>query len=186
MKKNLLGIGLSALFLLFSGCSHKELSTSNYYPNYTKDEILLAGKYVFLNAKPYEYVIDSYRDRLEVTRTGLLFHTLHHRDYLLKVQEDECGTLATLVAKEYLGVQKKEGYSFFGYEPSDIWEKIDSFTGIKDPKLEQFDLNKTEEQRNIFIKPTKDMSTCIIKSEFENGLIKESVKNAFDDHNENH
>lgn len=168
MKKNLFSIGLGVIFLLFSGCAHKEVFTSNYYPSYTKDEILLAGKYAFRSGKAYEYIVDSYRDRLEVTKIGLRFSTLHHKDYLLKVQEDECGALATLVAEGSFGTEKTDKYIFSEQEHSAIWEKIDYFIGKN---------REIDGDENIFIKPTKDMSTCTIKNEFENGLIKERPKN---------
>lgn len=171
--RNFLSVGLSTIFLFFSGCSQKEVVTSNYYPNYTKDEILLAGKYVFLSAEPYEYIVDSYRDRLEVTKIGLIFYTLHHNDYRLTVEEDACGTLATLMAEESFGTEKTDKYSFSQNEHLDIWKKIDYFAGKKN-----LESNSSE--------PTKDISTCIIKNEFENGLIKESVKNVFGDYDENH
>ncbi|MDD3451214.1 hypothetical protein [Sulfurimonas sp.] len=163
MRGSLFGVGLGTLFLLFSGCSHKEALTSSYYPSYTKDEILLAGKYAFKSGKEYEYIVDSYRDRLEVTKIGVGFYVLHHKDYLLKVEEDACGTMATLEAEGSFGVEKTDKYLFSQSEHLDVWEKIEYFLA--------------EKNREFFIKPTKDMSTCIIKSEFENGLIKKSEKN---------
>lgn len=168
MKGSLFSIGFSALFLLFSGCSHKEVLTSSYYPSYTKDEILLAGKYAFKSGKEHEYIVDSYRDRLEVTKIGVRFSTLHHKDYLLKVEEDACGTMATLEAEGSFGAEKTDKYLFWENEHLDIWEKIDYFIGKNREK---------DGDENSSIKPTKDMSTCTIKSEFENGLIKKSVKN---------
>lgn len=177
MKKNLFSVGLGALFLLFSGCSHKEVLTSNYYPSYTKDEILLAGKYAFKSGKEYEYIVDAYRDRLEVTKIGFDFYTLHHKDYLLKVEEDACGTLATLVAEGSFGTEKTDKYIFSEHEHSDIWDNIDYFVAEKNHEFDSSDINETDGYKNIFIKPTKDMSACTIKNEFENGLIKESVKN---------
>lgn len=167
MKKNLFSIGLGALFLLFSGCSHKEALTSSYYPSYTKDEVLLAGKYAFRSGKEYEYIVDSYRDRLEVTKIEVRFSTLHHKDYLLKVEEDACGTMATLEAEGSFGAEKTDKYLFGENEHLDIWEKIDYFIGKNRQK---------DGDENSSIKPTKDMSTCTIKNEFENGLIKKSVK----------
>ena len=177
MKKNLFSVGIGALFLLFSGCSHKEVLTSSYYPSYTKDEILLAGKYAFKNGKEYEYIVDAYRDRLEVTKIGFDFYTLHHKDYLLKVEEDACGTLATLEAEGSFGVEKTDKYIFSEKEHSDIWKKIDYFVTQKNREFNFFDANETDKYENIFIKPTKDMSTCTIKNEFENGLIKKSLEN---------
>ncbi len=177
MKKKLFSIGLGALFLLFSGCSHKEVLTSAYYPSYTKDEILLAGKYAFKSGKEYEYIVDAYRDRLEVTKIGFDFYSLHHKGYLLKVEEDACGTLATLEAEGSFGAEKTDKYLFGENEHLDIWEKIEYFVTQKSDDIDSFDTNETDRYRNIFIKPTKDMSKCSIKNEFENGLIKESVKN---------
>ncbi len=172
MRGSLFSVGLSALFLLFSGCSHKEVLTSSYYPSYTKDEILLAGKYAFKSGKEYEYIVDSYRDRLEVTKIGVRFSALHHKDYLLKVEEDACGTMATLEAEGSFGAEKTDKYFFWKNEHLDIWEKIEYFVAEKNHKL-----NSSDRHENSFIKPTKDMSTCTIKSEFENGLIKERPKN---------
>ncbi|MCK9472605.1 hypothetical protein [Sulfurimonas sp.] len=178
MKKTLFGVGLSVVFLLFSGCSHKEVLVSKYYPNYAKDDILLAGKYAFLTDKHHEYIVDSYRDRLEATKIDLIFHVLFHEDYVLKVEEDACGTLATLMLDGSFGVKKMNKYSSLEHKNlqirhNEFWEKIELFTS-------------KENCKNIFIEPTKDMSECKIKNEFENGLVKDNVKNPFGVCDENH
>ncbi len=172
MKKNLFTLCLGAIFLLFSGCGHKELLTSKYYPNYTKDDILLAGKYAFLIDNDDEYIVDSYRDRLEATKIELVFHTLLHKDYMLKVEEDACGTLATLVLEGSFGANKTSKYYPSKYQHKKFWSKVALF------------IDKDRGDDN-FIAPEKDMQACTVKDEFENGLVKDSVRNRFEVCDEN-
>ncbi|MGE4419447.1 MAG: hypothetical protein AB7D38_06405 [Sulfurimonas sp.] len=190
MKNTFFGVGLSIVFLFFSGCSHKEVLASKYYPNYTKDDILLAGKYAFLIDENSEYVVDSYRDRLEATKIGLIFDVLFHEDYVLKVEEDDCGTLATLILEGSFGVDKMSKYNFLEHKNLQnrrmkYWENIEFLINKENRKFIFFDMGKADAYKNVFIEPTKDMSTCIIKNEFENGLMRDNVKNTFGVYDEN-
>ncbi len=190
MKKTIFSVGLSVVILFFGGCSHKEILASKYYPNYAKDDILLAGKYAFLSDKNSEYVIDSYRDRLEVTRIGLVFHVLFHEDYVLRVEENSCGTLATLMLDGSFGVDKMSKYNSLEHKNlqnrrMQFWEEIEFFTNKENRKFIFFDMGKADDYENIFIEPTKDMSECVIKNEFENGLMRDNAKNRFGVYDEN-
>lgn len=187
--KHLIFICLSVVFI-FSGCSNKEATISKYYPDYAKDDILLAGKYAFLVDKNHEYVIDSYRDHLEVTEIDLVFNTLVHNDYMLKVEEDDCGTLATVTFKSSLGIDKVSKYSSLEYKNLQnnhirFLEKIEFFINKNNRKFVFLDISKKEAYKNLIVEPTKDMSACVIKDEFENSLMHDNAKNRFGDCHEN-
>lgn len=184
MKRSLLSIGLSLVFLLFGGCAHKEKALFKYYPNYTKDTVLLAGKYAFLSDTGYEYVIDAYRDRLEVTRTALVFNELFHEDYILKVEEDACGTMATLTLKNSFGMEKTE-YKSMQLNRMQFLKKIDFFMLDESHKPLFSALGKDKKYKNIFIEPTKEMDSCVIKYEFENGFIKNDINTTCGVYDEN-
>ncbi len=184
MKRGLLGIGLSFVFLLFGGCAHKESIVSKYYPNYTKDAILLAGKYAFLSDTSHEYVIDAYRDRLEVTKIGLVFNELLHEDYILKVEEDACGTMAMLTLKHSFGMEKTE-YRSMQLNRMEFLEKMDFFVLEESHKSLFSTFGKDKKYKNIFIEPTKEMDSCVIKYEFENGFMKNDINNTYGVYDEN-
>lgn len=186
MKHALFGICLSAVFV-FGGCSQKDMNISKYYPNYTKDDILLAGKYAFLIDKNHEYIVDAYRDRLEATEVDLVFNTLVHYDYMLKVEEDACGTLATITFKGSVGIDKiGEYYKNLQNNHIKFLKKVEFFINKNDRKFVFLDISKKEAYKNLFVEPTKDMSTCVIKNEFENTLMLDNAKNRFGDYHENY
>lgn len=190
MKYALFGICLSALFI-FGGCSNKDMTVSKYYPNYTKDDILLAGKYAFLVDRGHEYIVDSYRDRLEATEIDLIFNVLVHHDYVLKAEEDECGTLATVTFNGSFGIDKASKYNSLEYKNLqnthiEFLEKIEFFINKDNRRFVFLDIGKKEAYKNLFVEPTKDMSTCIIKNEFENSLMLDNAKNRFGVYNESY
>lgn len=157
MKSLFYVLFLLVLLLSFSGCSsQKVVPSKNYFPKYTKDEILLAGKEVFLAEGEYKYIIDSYRDRLEVTRISVEFAILGHQDYLLSVKEDECGTRVSLKFTSSTGVDKKPNHRSSKLDKDIFWENIQSFLDKK--------------------QSLKDMSECYIKNEFEVGIRKENIE----------
>lgn len=163
---------LLTVLLMLSGCSSKEFQTTNYFDTLTKDEVLEAGKLVFLDEGGY--IIDSYRDRLEVTKIGIVFHTLTHEDFVLNVEENECGTNATLKMSSNYGVDKVFNHDAFELEHRFFWYKVNSI--LEDKKELQESLqNDNENAQSVAVKELssrKDLSECVIKSEFEKGVIK--------------
>lgn len=188
MKKLLIYLGVSFLLMILSGCSTKEFQTKNYFDALTKDEILQAGKWVFLLEGEDKYVIDSYRDRLEVTQIGMLFHTLQHKDFVLNVEENECGTFATLKIRANLGINKILDHNVFEIEHQHFWEKLNFFLGDQNEIIQEgkkytkrakpydsFAKNMQEIVVKKSIIPMKDLSGCVIKTEFEKGVIKTDI-----------
>jgi hypothetical protein len=171
MKK--LGISLSTLAVLwlFAGCSSKEFQTTNYFDALTKDEVLSAGRLVFLNEG--NYIIDSYRDRVEVTKIGMVFHTLKHEDIVLNVQENECGTNATLKMTGNYGVDKAFNHDAFELEHKLFWYKVKTILEEKHALQETVNHENNETQSEVKPELTsqKDLTNCVIRTEFENGVI---------------
>jgi len=189
MKNFYISIFSAILFLFFSGCAQKEFVTKKYYPNFTKDEILNAGKLAFKNGGNNEYIIDSYRDKLEVTKIEIIFDTLEHKDYILNVKEDNCGTSADLKATSSYGALKGLKHNSFEFEHEEVWDRIEFFLGKKDEVLvESMKLTRYDGLGDIFvpnivnkkvIKPTKDLSECVITDEFSAGVIKDKSDGKF-------
>jgi len=170
-----LSVLLSLSFL--SGCTSKEFQTTNYFDALTKDEILEAGKLVFFDDG--KYLIDSYRDRLEVTKIGIVFHTLQHEDYVLNVEENECGTNATLKMTSSYGVDKILNHDAFELEHKLFWYKVESILEEKH-ELQEMAQNETADEVKKELTPLKDLSQCVIKSEFEKGVIKNKISSIGD------
>lgn len=154
MNKLTLLIVFSAF--IFTACSSKKIVTTKYFPNYTKDDVLLAGKKTFLDDGGYEYIVDSYRDKLEVTQISLLFYTLQHKDYMFTTQEDECGTTASLSIDGSFGLDKKATFSYMETLHQFFWNDIEFFL--------------TQDKNN-----DNNMTECIVKDEFNKGLRKENL-----------
>ncbi len=169
MKKLCMNLSMLVVLLFLSGCSSKEFQTTNYFDALTKDEILEAGKLVFFYNG--EYLIDSYRDRLEVTKIDIVFHTLQHEDYVLNVEENECGTNATLKMTSSFGVDKVFNHDAFELEHKLFWYRVESILEDKKELLEMANNESVDEVKKE-LSPQKDLSQCVIKSEFENGVIK--------------
>ena len=179
MKNFYISIFFTILFLSFSGCAQKEFVTKRYYPDFTKDEILNAGKLAFLNDGDNEYIIDSYRDRLEVTKIEIIFDILEHKDYILNVKEDNCGTSADLKAIVSYGALKELNHNDFEFQHKWIWNRIDSFLGKKDDGFTSLFVANIDSKK--IIKPTKDLSECVISDEFSSGVIKDKIDDEFSD-----
>jgi hypothetical protein len=186
-------VGAILIFLLFNGCTNKELVTNRYFKAYTKDEILNASKLAFKDVPNIEYIVDSYRNKLEVTKIELFYNILKKKEYILKVDEDNCGTSAVLEVKTSDSDGKNLKYNDID-DNDKIWSRIDYFLGKKNEVLangkkltRDKDLNKMfinyvqNITNNKVILPTKDMSNCVIKNEFAFGVIKDKI----DDKNEN-
>ncbi|WP_419769937.1 MAG: hypothetical protein ACNI3C_11450 [Candidatus Marinarcus sp.] len=187
MKKLYYWFNVLLTILIFSGCASKEFQTEKYFEAFTKDDILEAGKLAFLVEPKKEFVIDSYRNRLEVTRIGLIYNTLQHEDFILNVEEDECGTKATLNITGSFGVDKLLVHDLFESEHKFFWEKVNFFLNRKkelivDDKqysrqanqFGSFSMGLRAVETHRIITPQKDLSKCVIKNEFEKGVIKES------------
>lgn len=183
-----INIFCTILFLFFSGCAQKEFITERYYKGFTKDEILNAGKLSFKDIPNSEYIVDSYRDKLEVTKIEIIFDTLDHMDYIFNVEEDNCGTNASLKITASYGMLKNLKHNSFEFEHNNIWNRIDYFLGkkdevyangskfIRDENLNKMFINYVQNITNKkVIKPTKDLSECIINDEFSLGVIKDKI-----------
>ncbi|MGB7402008.1 MAG: hypothetical protein WA916_05485 [Arcobacter sp.] len=186
-------LGTILIFLLFNGCANKELVTNKYFKAYTKDEILNASKLAFKDVPNSEYIVDSYRNKLEVTKIELFYNILKKKEYILKVDEDNCGTSALLKVKTSDSDGKNIKYNDID-DHNEIWNRIDYFLGkknevladgkklTKDKRLDKMFINYVQNiSNNKIIKPTKDMTNCVIKNEFAFGVIKDKI----DEENEN-
>lgn len=159
--------------------------TTKYYNNYTKDEVLLASKRAFIVAQDDKYIIDSYRDRLEVTKIELFYHFVGNKvtvkEYLVEVEEDDFGTIAKMTIQGYYDPDKKGQYYVDKDEHSYIWDKVDFFLKQKDSFYidayhyskgsdlqESFKVNTAGSYYDKLINPTKVQKAS---HEFKNGLI---------------
>lgn len=178
-------INILLLALFISGCSQKEIVTTKYYDKFSKDDVLLAGKRAFITAQDDKYVIDSYRDRLEVTKIDTFYHLVGSKivvkEYLLEVEEDDLGTLAKMTVIGYYDPDKKGKYYVDKDEHNFIWEKMDFFLAERDSLyLDAYNDSKKTTLGDSFktniggfyeekiIKPSKFMKA---NQEFENGVI---------------
>jgi len=178
-------INMLLLAIFISGCSQKEIVTSKYYDKFSKDDVLLAGKRAFITAQSDKYVIDSYRDRLEVTKIDTFYHLVGSKivvkEYLLEVEEDDLGTLAKMTVVGYYDPDKKGKYYVDRDEHNFIWEKMDFFLAERDslyldayndskktPLGDSFKTNIGGFYEEKIIKPSKFMKS---NQEFENGVI---------------
>jgi len=153
--------------------------------NFSKDDVLLAGKRAFITSQSDKYVIDSYRDRLEVTKIDTFYHLVGSKivvkEYLLEVEEDDLGTLAKMTVVGYYDPDKKGKYYVDRDEHNFIWEKMDFFLAERDSLyLDAYNDSKKTSLGDSFktniggfyeekiIKPSKFMKS---NQEFENGVI---------------
>jgi hypothetical protein len=175
--------------LLFTGCSNKTLQTQHYYAGYSKNDILYAGKLAFNMDTNNRYIVDSYRDKLEVTKIEPLLHTMQHKDYVFSVKEDVCGTTAMLDITASLGMYKALKHDVFAQEHHEFWNKIafllqeknrikvENITYARNPKMyEALKDNRVEQLYEKIITPTKQLDNCVIKSEFEKGAVRHNLK----------
>lgn len=175
------------IFLLFmvSGCTQKEIVTTKYYENFSKDDVLLAAKRAFLITQGEEYVVDSYRDRLEVTKIGLFYHLVGNKiiikEYLLNVEEDDLGVNAKMTIIGSYDMDKKGKYYVDTNEHNFIWEKIAFFLNQTDalyldanhytnntPLNDSFKVNIGGYYSDKVISSSKKEKQ---NQEFENGMI---------------
>ncbi|GEM_PF-1676380 len=178
-------INILLLALFISGCSQKEIVTLKYYDKFSKDDVLLAGKRAFITAQNDKYIIDSYRDRLEVTKIDTFYHLVGSKivvkEYLLEVEEDDLGTLAKMTVIGYYDPDKKGKYYVDKDEHNFIWEKMDFFLAERDSLyLDAYNDSKKTALGDSFktniggfyeekiIKPSKFMKA---NQEFEKGVI---------------
>lgn len=173
------------LALFISGCSQKEIVTTKYYDKFSKDDVLLAGKRAFIITQGDTYVVDPYRNKLEVTKIDTFYHLVGSKitvkEYLLEVEEDELGTLAKITIVGYYDPDKKGKYYVDKDEHKVIWEKMDFFLAQRDSLYlnaynysrntslgESFKTNIGGFYEEKIIKPSKLMKA---NQEFENGVI---------------
>ncbi len=125
--------------------------TCRYFDSYTKDEVLLAGKKVFGSPKAYEYMIDSYRDRIEVADIKTFLNVVWQKDYNLSVDGDNCGTMAMLTIKNSYGEEKIGAKDAPEDEHKAFWVKLEQ-------KLKTIEHNATSD------------INCTIEDEFSSGV----------------
>lgn len=189
MKKFYFNLLLVVFTLSFTSCAKKEFSTNRYYEKYTKDEILYAGKLAFNEISNKDFVIDSYRDKLEVTNIEVFYSTLKHEDYIIEVKEDACGTDANLTIKNSSNMKTNFEYNSNKSSHNEIWERIDFFLGKKTKTeigihtLSRDYIFTNLPDNNLFviskdkiIKPKKDLSNCKIENEFKNGVLRDTIE----------
>jgi hypothetical protein len=141
-----------------------------------------------LNVPNSEYIIDSYRDRLEITKIEIIWDTLEHKDYLLNVEEDKCGTNASLKVKISYGMLKSLEHNSFELEHNDIWDRVDFFLGKKEEVfVDNMKLTRNDNLMDAYLNnmqnlvnkktivPTKNFNECIINDEFDLGVIKDKI-----------
>lgn len=181
------------IIVLFSGCAQKEFTTNRYFNGFTKDEILNAGKLAFADIPNSEYIVDSYRNKLEITKIELFYNNLTQKEYRLKVDEDNCGSTAILEVTTANSEGKYLKHNDIK-EHDDIWNRMDYFLGKKNEVLANGKkLIRTDALNKLFIdyvqnitnkkviKPSKDLSGCVIENEFSFGVIQDKIM----DENEN-
>jgi hypothetical protein len=178
-------INILLLAIFISGCSQKEIVTTKYYDKFSKDDVLLAGKRAFITTQDDKYVIDSYRNKLEVTKIDTFYHLVGSKivvkEYSLEVEEDDFGTLAKMTVIGYYDPDKKGKYYVDKDEHNFIWEKMDFFLAERDslyldayndskktPLGDSFKTNIGGFYEEKIIKPSKFMKS---NQEFENGVI---------------
>ena len=197
MKKILFIASSFILLAILGGCHQADLKTK-YYPYYTKDDILLAGKMVFLIDKQENYIIDSYRDRLEVTNIELLLNIVKHKDYVIHVDEDVCGTKVNISITGTFGTEKKGKYDFLDYEYKEFWKRMDLLLNKENNNTlyKQENLKKENVLTHYIDDPyrfyinkkivsNKDKDQCYIRSEFDKGIIKDNQKDKHENNNTN-
>jgi hypothetical protein len=183
---------LLVLFLLFmiSGCSQKEIVTTKYYENFSKDDVLLAGKRAFLITQGEEFIVDSYRNRLEVTKIGLFYHLVGNKivikEYVLNVEEDDLGVLAKMTIIGSYDMDKKGKYYVDTNEHDFIWDKMDFFLNESDklyidahhytkntPLNDSYKVNIGGYYNDKLISSSKKEKQ---NQEFENGMLNDENK----------
>ncbi|MGB5867522.1 MAG: hypothetical protein WBG69_06600 [Arcobacteraceae bacterium] len=134
---------MSVLSILFiSGCSSKNeysSSTKYYENNITKDQLLHAVKRVFNLSDKNAFVIDAYRNELNVTKSKASYkiYTMDIRNdhFDFKVDENTTtkGLKATLSLSRTYGIDKDEIY--YVEKNSGIynllWDRVDYLLGLK-------------------------------------------------------
>jgi hypothetical protein len=185
---------LQSLFLIssmifLSACTHQSLQTQHYYTGYSKNDILYAAKVAFNMDSNNRYIIDSYRDKIEVTKIEPLLHTLQHKDFVLKVHEDACGTTAQLQIEASVGMHKILKHDVFAHEHQEFWQRIAFLLNQKNSiEINTLHYTRQIDQNTIVAKnhpqllyekrviPTKNLQNCVIRSEFEKGAVRHNLK----------
>ena len=136
-------IGGAFSMLLFMGCAtqNKYMSNVQYYDqNITKDQLLHAAKRVFNLSDKNKYVVDSYRDELNVTKSKAFYkmYTMQIRNDYFNLKVDENNTegklKVTLSLSRTYGIEEEEreylgkNNSMYGL----FWDRVDYLLGRKD------------------------------------------------------
>lgn len=144
-KKNYKIIFLISILSIFFivGCSSKNVyssSTKYYDNNITKDQLLHAVKRVFTLSDNHAFIIDAYRDDLNVTKSKASYkiYTMDIRNDHFDFKVDENTTVkklkATLAISRTFGIDEKDKYylenSSGAYEL--FWDRVDFILGLNE------------------------------------------------------
>lgn len=127
-------ISFFVITILFVGCANPEL-TIRKYDKYTKDHILNQAKKVFILADDDDFIIDSYRNELNVTRAKAAFYgykmDLVFDEYYLKAYKDGNKTTAELTITRSYGMDKTNK-KYLGKSAHNLfWDRLDYLLGEK-------------------------------------------------------
>jgi hypothetical protein len=138
MKAFLISLAV-VIFTIGCGVKNKQIITKKTFDqNLTKDQLLFAAKRVFSLSDHDQYIVDSYRNELNVTKpkaTYKLFTMDIQNDNFDFRVDDTNGTMdAYLSISRSYGVNKKDRYYLekdnFTYTL--FWERMEYLLGIKD------------------------------------------------------
>lgn len=135
-------ISILGLFLFLQGCSTKIFnerievaSTTKIYNNFTKDEVLNAAKRVFRITDKNQFIIDSYRNKISVSKIKanyeILSLNLYEDKIDLSVDENNQSVRAFLSMKRVIGLDKTKEKYFSNDLHQFFWQRIDYILGIR-------------------------------------------------------
>lgn len=118
--------------VIFSGCGGPEL-TIRSYDNFSKDEVLNAAKKIFLLADREDFIIDSYRNELNVTR----FKAAHYGykmdividKFYLRAYADHNKTTAELTITRSYGPDEEDTKLLAKSAHNLFWDRLEYLLG---------------------------------------------------------
>lgn len=128
---------LAVFFVFFTGCSSKEdvYVTKRIYKDISKDAVLEAGKKVFLlSNQKKEFMIDSYRNRLKVTKVVFkdrVFRIdLYTDKWLLEVVEMDNESRANLILVRSDAMDDEDRKSISKNVHEVFWARLEYLLGL--------------------------------------------------------
>lgn len=134
--------------LFFTGCvspfkyiqmdtkKEKEYFTTKEYRNISKDAIFEAAKQVFILAGKKEFRIDSYRDRVFISRTKMshypFFVVTNESRWILSVKEENNVSIAKLKIVKITDYEEDEAVYLKSAEHELLWTRINYILGLSD------------------------------------------------------